>query len=158
MRIHRPMTVKHITSTRLNITFTITPTSGAYHRRAQTSHTKFQRPGYNPISHSFASMRNVPLARARALSPALTHPSSSGCPTLGTRSPIVGPRMHSCTRVSAIDLHRRRKSLETYQTFGVSTLFASILVNVGELDFYVCGWGSIMPQHTPGALVLGHNL
>lgn len=158
LRVHPPMTVKHIISKRLNITFSITATSGAYHRRAQTSHTNFERPGYSPISHPFASTRNVPLARTRAISPALAHPSSSGCPTLGTGSPIVGPRMQSCPCVSAIDLHSGRKNLETYQTFGVSTLFVRTLVNVGELDFYVCGWRSIMPRHAPGALLLGRHL
>ena len=158
LRVHPPMTVKHTISKRLNITFSITATSGAYHRRAQTSHTSFERPDYRPISHSFASIRNVPLARTRAISPALAHPSSSGCPTLGTGSPIVGPRMHSCTCVSVIDLRSRRKSLETYQTFGVSTLFAGTLVNVGELNFHVCGWRSIMPRHAPGALLLGRHL
>ncbi len=158
LRVHPPMTVKHIISKRLKITFSITATSGAYHRRAQTSHTSFERPGYRPISLSFASMRNVPLARTRALSPALTHPSSSGSPTLGTGSPIVGPRMHSCTRVSVINLHNRRESLETYQTFGVPTLFAGTLVHASELNFHVGGWRSIMPRHAPGALLLGRNL
>ena len=153
-----PMTVKHVISRRPNTIFYITATSGAYHRRAQTSRTSFERQCYRPIHPSFASMRNVPLARTRALSPAVTHPSSSGCPTLGTGSPIVGPRMHSCTCVSVVDPHSKCKNLETYQTFRVSTLLDSNLVNAGELNFHICSWGTVMPQHTLGALILGHNL
>lgn len=158
-RVHSPKTVKHMASKRLNVAFHSMATPGTNPPRAQPPTTSLNNDCvYSPISHSLASMINVPLERTRALSPALTHPSSSGCPTLGTGSPIVGPRTHSCTCASVVVHHTRHGALKTYQTLRVSALFDSTLVYAGELNLHVCGRGPVMPPHTLRALVLGSNL
>ena len=150
--IRPPMTVKHVTPKRLSITFRTAATFGTNPPRFRT--TAF----YSPPSHSFASITNVPLARTRALSPALTHPSSSGCPTLGTGSPIVGPRTHNCICLSVVVLHNKHRGLRTYQTLRISTPFDSTLINTGEFNLYVCGRRAIMPPPTLRDLALGSDL